>query len=83
VIRSVYLGFLDLVQIRVADAFIREGLSPQKVRKAIEYGSEIILSDYPFASARFKTDGKTVILSLSSHGRRRSADRSFQNRGSM
>jgi uncharacterized protein (DUF433 family) len=59
---SVYLGFLDLVQIRVADAFIREGLSPQKVRKAIEYGSEIILRDYPFASAHFKTDGKTVIL---------------------
>jgi len=42
----------------LADAFIREGLSPQKVRKAIEYGSEIILSDYPFASARFRTTAR-------------------------
>lgn len=57
-----YLSFLDLVQLRVADAFIRAGLSPQKVRRAIEYGAEIVSSDYPFATASFRTDGKTVIL---------------------
>lgn len=56
------LSFLDLVQLRVADAFIRAGLSPQKVRRAIEYGSQIVQSDYPFANAKFRTDGKTVIL---------------------
>jgi uncharacterized protein (DUF433 family) len=61
-VESLYLSFLDLVQLRVADAFIREGLSPQKVRRAIEYGAEIVSSNYPFASARFRTDGKTVIL---------------------
>jgi uncharacterized protein (DUF433 family) len=61
-IESLYLSFLDLVQLRVADAFIREGLSPQKVRRAIEYGAEIVSSDYPFATASFRTDGKTVIL---------------------
>jgi uncharacterized protein (DUF433 family) len=65
---SVYLGFLDLVQIRVASAFINAGLSPHKVRKAIEYGSEIIHNDYPFASARFRTDGKTVILHVLREG---------------
>ncbi|WP_445488525.1 hypothetical protein [Rhodopseudomonas sp. RCAM05734] len=59
---SPYLTFLDLVQLRVADAFIREGLSAQKVRRAIEYGTEIVSSDYPFANAKFRTDGKTVIL---------------------
>ncbi|MCV0387563.1 MAG: hypothetical protein K5821_14270 [Nitrobacter sp.] len=59
---SVYLSFLDLVQLRVANAFIVAGLSPQKVRRAIEYGTEIVSSDYPFANARFRTDGKTVIL---------------------
>jgi uncharacterized protein (DUF433 family) len=57
-----YLSFLDLIQLRVVDAFIREGLSPQKVRRAIEYGTEIVSSDYPFANAKFRTDGKTVIL---------------------
>lgn len=59
---SPYLTFLDLVQLRVADAFITAGLSPQKVRRAIEYGTEIVSSDYPFANAKFRTDGKTVIL---------------------
>jgi len=57
-----FLGFLDLVQVRVASAFIDEGVSPQKVRRAIEYGRQIVHADYPFASARFRTDGKTVIL---------------------
>jgi uncharacterized protein (DUF433 family) len=61
-VESLYLSFLDLVQLRVADAFICAGLSPQKVRRAIEYGAEIVSLDYPFASARFRTDGKTVIL---------------------
>lgn len=64
----VYLGFLDLVQARVADAFIREGLSPQKVRKAIEYGRGIVNADYPFANAKFRTDGKTVILHVLQKG---------------
>ncbi|MBJ7403383.1 MAG: hypothetical protein JHD07_08835 [Bradyrhizobium sp.] len=65
-VESLYLSFLDVVQLRVADAFIRAGLSAQKVRRAIEYGSEIVRSDYPFANARFRTDGKTVILHVMS-----------------
>jgi len=63
-IEQLSLSFLDLVQLRVADAFIRQGLSPQKVRRAIELGSEIVASDYPFANARFRTDGKTLILQV-------------------
>jgi uncharacterized protein (DUF433 family) len=59
---SLYLSFLDLVQLRVADAFINAGLSARKVRRAIRYGADIVESDYPFANARFRTDGKTVIL---------------------
>ncbi|MCG2632847.1 hypothetical protein L6654_40370 [Bradyrhizobium sp. WYCCWR 13023] len=59
---QLYLSFLDLVQLRVADAFIREGVSAQKVRRAVEYGSKIVASDYPFASARFRTDGRTIVL---------------------
>jgi uncharacterized protein (DUF433 family) len=65
---SVYLGFLDLVQVRVAAAFIAAGLSPQKVRKAIDYGREVIQRDYPFANARFRTDGQTVILHVLQEG---------------
>jgi uncharacterized protein (DUF433 family) len=75
-VESLYLSFLDLVQLRVADAFIRAGLSPQKVRRAIEYGAEIVSSDYPFANARFRTDGKTVILHVldAEHGDERLID---------
>ncbi|MDH2349557.1 hypothetical protein QCM80_02515 [Bradyrhizobium sp. SSUT112] len=62
-IEQLCLSFLDLVQLRVVDAFINEGLSAQKVRRAIELGSEIV-SDYPFANARFRTDGKTLILQV-------------------
>lgn len=61
-IDQLYLSFLDLVQLRVAEAFINEGLSPQKVRRAIEVGSQIVASDYPFANAKFRTDGKTIVL---------------------
>jgi len=59
---ALYLSFLDLVQLRVADAFISAGLSAHKVRRAIEFGAQIVSSDYPFATASFRTDGKTVIL---------------------
>jgi hypothetical protein len=38
---QLYLSFLDLVQLRVAKAFIDAGLSPQKVRRAIEYGAQV------------------------------------------
>jgi uncharacterized protein (DUF433 family) len=61
---SLYLSFLDLVQLRMADAFIEAGVSAQKVRRAIQYGTEIVKSDYPFANARFRTDGKTIILQV-------------------
>jgi len=63
-----YLSFLDLVQARVAIAFIEAGLSPQKVRRAIDLGRKILNSDYPFASARFRTDGNTVMLQVLTPG---------------
>lgn len=63
-----YLSFLDLVQARVAIAFINVGLSPQKVRRAIELGRKMLGTDYPFASARFRTDGNTVMLQVLTPG---------------
>jgi uncharacterized protein (DUF433 family) len=59
-----YLGFLDLIQARVAAAFIDQGLSPQKVRSAIKLAHQVVQSDYPFANARFRTDGKTIVLEV-------------------
>src|SRR5258707_11700235 len=48
---QLYLSFLDLVQLRVAKAFIDAGLSPQKVRRAIEYGAD---RDPPRAQDRWR-----------------------------
>jgi uncharacterized protein (DUF433 family) len=59
-----YLSFLDLVQARVAMAFINVGLSSQKVRRGIELGRKVLGTHYPFASARFRTDGNTVMLQV-------------------
>lgn len=59
---EIVLGFQDLIQARVVSALIREGLSPQKVRRAILLAKDIIFSDHPFAKAWFRTDGSTLLV---------------------
>jgi len=59
-----YLGFRDLMEVRVASAFIARGLSPQKVRRAIEIARTIIGEERPLSTAKFRTDGRTVFLQL-------------------
>jgi uncharacterized protein (DUF433 family) len=60
----VYLGFRDLMEVRVADAFISRGLSPQKVRRAIQIAREMVGEERPLSTARFRTDGRTVFLQV-------------------
>ena len=60
----VYLGFRDLMEARVADAFISRGLSPQKVRRAIQIAREMVGEERPLSTARFRTDGRTVFLQV-------------------
>jgi uncharacterized protein (DUF433 family) len=57
-----YLGFRDLMEARVAAGFIDAGLSPQKVRQAIEIARNIVKDDRPLSTARLRTDGMTVFL---------------------
>lgn len=61
---EVYLGFRDLMEVRVADAFIRRNLSAQKVRRAIELARELIGEERPLSTKRFRTDGRTVFLQV-------------------
>jgi uncharacterized protein (DUF433 family) len=61
---SIQLGFRDLMEVRVAAAFIEAGVSPQKVRRAIEIGREIIGDQHPLSTTRFRTDGRTVFLQV-------------------
>lgn len=60
----VYLGFRDLMEVRVANAFIERGLSPQKVRRAIEIARDMLMQEWPLSTARFRTDGRTVFLQV-------------------
>jgi uncharacterized protein (DUF433 family) len=59
-----YLGFRDLMEARVADAFMRWGLSPQGVRAAIVRAREMIGDVRPLSTASFRTDGRSVFLEI-------------------
>lgn len=61
---EIYLGFRDLMEVRVADAFIRRKLSAQKVRRAIELARELIGEERPLSTTQFRTDGRTVFLQV-------------------
>ena len=60
----VVLGFRDLTEVRVANAFIQLGLSAQKVRRAIQLAQDLLGQDHPLSTARFRTDGRTVFLQV-------------------
>ncbi len=61
---GLFLGFRDLMEIRVANAFIKQGLSPQRVRRAIEVAQEIVGDERPLSTTRFRTDGRTIFLQI-------------------
>lgn len=61
---DIYLGFRDLTEVRVVDAFIKAGLSPQRVRRAIEIAREKYGKIRPLSTNAFRTDGKQIFLIL-------------------
>jgi len=60
----VYLGFRDLMEVRVADAFIRAGVSAIRVRATIVAAREVIGRDHPLSTDRFRTDGREIFLHI-------------------
>jgi hypothetical protein len=60
----VFLGFRDLMEVRVADAFIQQGISAQKVRAAILLAQNILGRDHPLSTDRFRTDGREIFLQV-------------------
>lgn len=57
-----FLGFRDLQEVRAAAAFIAIGLSPQRVRRAIEIARTVVSDHRPMSTMRFRTDGRSVFL---------------------
>ena len=58
---KVYLSFRDLLEARVASRFIVRGLSPQKVRRAIDL-ARMVVGEHPLSTAWLRTDGRAVFL---------------------
>jgi len=62
------LGFRDLVQVKVASALIKRGLSAQKVRRAIVLAQRVMDDAHPLTRSDFATDGATVFLKIIDEG---------------
>lgn len=57
-----YLGFRDLMEVKVAAEFIKHGVSAIRIRAAIEVARDVYGYDHPLSTDRFKTDGKDIFL---------------------
>jgi uncharacterized protein (DUF433 family) len=59
---ELHLGFRDLVELRVVNAFINEGFSPWRVRQGLSAARELADDERPLSTLRFQTDGRTIFL---------------------
>jgi hypothetical protein len=70
----IYLGFRDLMEVRIADKFISFGVSPQRVRSAIQLAQQLMGEDRPLSTDRFRTDGRDIffqVIETDEHGQER------------
>ncbi len=65
------LSFLDMMELRLVIKFRKHGLSFRKIRIAHQRASKIMSSKHPFASRKFVTDGKTILLQIANEERDR------------
>jgi uncharacterized protein (DUF433 family) len=61
---TVGLGFLDLMEARFVDAFRKANVPWPVIRRCAEHARELIGSDHPFSSQRFRTDGRTIFAEV-------------------
>lgn len=54
------LGFLDLIELRFVNAFVKHGVDLRIVKRCAETARELFGSRYPFTMKRFRTDGRTI-----------------------
>jgi uncharacterized protein (DUF433 family) len=58
------LGFLDLVEIKCVDSFVKTGVSWTMLRKAHSIGIKMFNVPHPFCTQRFATDGRDIFAEL-------------------
>lgn len=59
------VSFKDMIQIRFVCFFRDKGVSLQTIRHAAENAAKLLSTTHPFCSARFKTDGVTLLAEVS------------------
>jgi uncharacterized protein (DUF433 family) len=62
------LTFLDLVQLRVVKALRDADIALQRIRTAAEGAVDLFGTSHPFASVRFKTDGRRLFADVPQSG---------------
>jgi uncharacterized protein (DUF433 family) len=58
------LGFLDLVEVRFVDAFLKRGVSWHTLRLAAKQAKILFDTSHPFSTKRFKTDGRNIFAEI-------------------
>jgi uncharacterized protein (DUF433 family) len=58
------LGFLDLIEIKCVDSFVKAGVGWAMLRKAHTLGVEMFKQTHPFCTHRFVTDGREIFAEL-------------------
>jgi len=58
------LGFLDLIEIRFVDAFLKAGVSWATLREARERAGEMFKGSHPFCTHGFMTDGRAIFVEM-------------------
>ena len=54
------LGFLDLIEVRFVDAFLKAGVTWKILREARAVAQTIYKTEHPFCTLRFVTDGRCI-----------------------
>ena len=57
------MAFLDLIEVRVVDAFLKEGVKWRVLGSIHEKARKLVGHAHPFATGRFRTDGRKVFES--------------------
>jgi uncharacterized protein (DUF433 family) len=56
------LGFRDLIELRFVIAFVEQGVGLNVVRRCLENARRVMEEERPFATRKFRTDGRTIFL---------------------
>jgi uncharacterized protein (DUF433 family) len=58
------LSFRDLIEVRFIDGFRRAGVSWPTIRRAAREACDLLKTKHPFATRRFRTDGRAIYAQL-------------------